>query len=175
MLRSLILGLLLALTPNLARATDVAPLQAIPKLDLNRYLGRWYEIASFPQRFQKGCVATTATYSIRPDGDIRVENECRIDRLDGPTKRSEGKAWVVDKVSNAKLEVQFFWPFHGSYWVIELGQDYEYAVVSHPNREYLWILSRTPKMDRTKYDGILNRLQAVGLDISKLNVTPQNP
>jgi apolipoprotein D and lipocalin family protein len=133
-------------------------LKTVSHVDVNRYLGTWYEIASFPQRFQKNCVYTRATYSLREDGKIKVANQCRDKTPDGKLREAQGKAWVVDPHTNAKLKVQFFWPFSGDYWIIDLGPDYEYAVIGHPERTYLWILSRTPQMDEKTYQAILDRL-----------------
>jgi apolipoprotein D and lipocalin family protein len=149
------------------------PLETVPHVDLDRYMGQWYEIASFPQWFQKGCVATTATYSFRKDGAVDVLNQCREKTLDGKPKSAKGKAWVVDKKSNAKLKVRFFWPFSGDYWIVDIGDDYQYAVVGHPKRSYLWILSRTPQMDPEVYDGILERLRNLRYDLTPLQKTPQ--
>jgi len=148
-------------------------MEVVPKVDLQRYLGTWYEIAAIPQRFQKGCTASVAEYSLRPDGDIKVLNSCRKGTVDGELSSAEGKAWVVDPATNARLKVSFFWPFSGDYWIIELGQDYEYAVVGHPNRKYLWVLSRTPVLDETLYQGILQRMTALGYDLSTVVRTPQ--
>ncbi len=148
-------------------------LQTVPHVDLGRYLGTWYEIASFPQSFQRGCTATTATYSMRPDGDIDVLNRCRKGSLDGKEDSARGRARVVDKATNAKLEVSFFRPFWGDYWIIDLGSDYEYAVVGHPSRDYLWILSRKPTMDDAVYQGILARLRVQGYEVERLNRTLQ--
>lgn len=156
-----------------ASAQAGEPLQTVPKVDLPRYLGTWYEIASFPQWFQKGCTATTATYSLRPDGDIAVRNACRKNTLDGPPDEAKGRAYIADKTTNAKLRVTFFWPFFGDYWVIDLAPDYSYAVVGHPSRDYLWILSRQPKMDPAVYEAILSRLKAQGYDLSRLQKTLQ--
>jgi len=150
------------------------PLRTVDRVDLQRYVGTWYEIATIPASFQKGCVGVTATYTLRPDGDVDVVNTCRKERLDGPERSARGKAWSVDP-SNAKLEVQFFWPFYGDYWVIDLGNDYEYAVVGHPSREYLWILSRKPSMDEATYQAILGRLREQGYDLSRIERTPQPP
>ncbi len=152
-----------------AASESLPPLQTVPKVDLDRYMGTWYEIASFPQRFQKGCVASKATYSLRSDGRVSVLNECRDKTLDGKLRTAKGTAWVVDKSTYAKLKVRFFWPFSGDYWIIDLGADYEYAVVGHPKRTYLWILSRKPRMDSKTYEGILQRLKAQAYDISRLN------
>lgn len=142
-------------------------------VDLNRYVGTWYDIASFPQRFQKGCTGSTATYTIRRDGDIDVVNRCRLNSLDGKEKVAKGRAQVVNKATNAKLKVSFFRPFWGDYWIIDLGWNYEYAVVGHPSRDYLWILSRTPTMDATVYDEIIGRLKEQGYEVQRLNRTLQ--
>jgi apolipoprotein D and lipocalin family protein len=151
-------------------------LDLVGEVDLDRYAGRWYEIASFPQRFQKGCVATTATYTPREDGRIRVENECRDGSFDGDLRRIEGVAWVVDpSESQARLKVQFFWPFRAEYWIIELDPEYRYAVVGHPSREYLWILSRTQTLSSGVYEELIGRIETKGFDVSRLNRTPQPP
>ena len=142
--------------------------QTVSSVDLNKYLGKWHEIARYPNSFQKTCFKSTATYSLRDDGDIKVVNACRKDRPDGGEKTIEGKAWVVDKATNAKLRVRFFWPFWGSYWIIDLGKDYEYAVVGNPDRDYCWILSRTPTMDDKVFEGIAERLKTKGYDPAKL-------
>jgi len=156
-----------------AGADRLPPLQTVPQVELDRYLGTWYEIARFPQWFQKNCVASKATYALREDGKMTVLNECRDKTLDGKLRTAKGTAWAVDKNTNAKLKVRFFWPFSGDYWVIDLGPDYEYAVVGHPKRTYLWILSRTPRMDPGTYDAILERLKAQGYDLGPLIKTPQ--
>ena len=150
-------------------------LETVPQVDLERYLGTWYEIASYPQRFQRGCTGTTATYTLRDDGDIDVLNKCHKDSLDGPEDLVEGKARVVDRKTNAKLEVSFFWPFWGDYWIIELGHDYEYAVVGNPSRDYLWILSRTPALESNVYQDILSRIEGQGYPLERLERTPQPP
>ncbi|MCU0607279.1 MAG: lipocalin family protein [Candidatus Edwardsbacteria bacterium] len=158
-----------------AMSAEQKTLQVVPQVDLARYLGKWYEIATIPMRFQKGCTGVTATYTLRPDGDITVLNECRKDSLAGKYKSVTGKAWVVDTATNAKLKVRFFWPFSGDYWVIELDStDYQYAVVGHPNRKYLWILSRRPQMDGARYEDLLARIRDVhGYDLSGIKKTPQ--
>jgi apolipoprotein D and lipocalin family protein len=148
------------------------PLETVPMVDLNRYIGRWYEIASFPTWFQKDCLGSTADYSLRPDGDIEVLNRCRK-APDGALDSARGRAWVTDPATNAKLKVQFIWPFRGDYWIIDLGRDYDYAVVGHPSREYLWILSRTARMGDELYARILERLKQKGYDVSRLVKTPQ--
>jgi len=146
-------------------------LETVPNVDLNRYTGKWYEIASFPQRFQKGCHCTTAEYTLSKEDYIIVENRCNKDSINGKVSYIKGKAFVEPNSGNAKLKVQFFWPFRGKYWIIDLAEDYSYAVVGHPNRKYLWILSRTPVINETTYLEIIKRLQAKSFDISKLRRT----
>ncbi len=148
-------------------------LRTVAQVDLNRYAGKWYEIARYPNRFQKDCVGdTSATYTLLPDGSVQVVNECRS--VEGTVKRAVGRAKVADKRSNAKLKVSFFWPFYGKYWVLDLGADYEYAVVGEPSRKYLWILSRTPQMEPAVYESLLRKLEVAGYDPSRLLRTPQS-
>ena len=150
-----------------------SPLQVVPAVDLRRYAGEWYEIARFPHRFQEGCVGSRATYTLRDDGKIAVLNQCYEGSFTGKLRTAKGTARVNDENTNAKLRVSFFWPFSGDYWIIDLGKDYEYAVVGHPDRTYLWLLSRTKKMDETLYHDILGRLTAQGYDTTKLIRTVQ--
>jgi apolipoprotein D and lipocalin family protein len=152
---------------------SMKPLETVNFVDLSRYVGQWYEIARYEHRFQEGCVGSKATYTMRDDGKINVLNECFDKSTSGKLRAAKGKAWVVDKETNARLKVSFFWPFAGDYWIIDLGKDYEYAVIGHPNRKYLWILSRTPEMDENVYQSILDRLQVQEYDTSKLMRTDQ--
>jgi apolipoprotein D and lipocalin family protein len=152
---------------------ETKPLEVVASVDLRRYLGTWYEIAAIPQRFQKGCVGVTAEYSLRKNGDIRVVNTCIKETLDGEVSRVRGKARVVDKATNAKLKVSFFWPFWGSYWIIGLGVDYQWAIVGHPNRNYLWILSRSPEMEDAFYDELLTLIADRGYDLTRIKKTLQ--
>ena len=146
-------------------------LQTVPRVDLQKYAGKWFEIASFPQSFQKGCYCTTAEYTLHEKGYVIVENRCNKGSVDGKQSYIRGKAFVEKGSGNAKLKVQFFWPFKGKYWIIDLADDYSYAVVSNPNRKYLWILYRTHTIGVTLYGQILERLELKGFDISKLQKT----
>lgn len=149
------------------------PLRTVASVDLDRYLGRWFEIASYPAWFQKNCTAVTADYSLREDGRIKVVNSCHKGSLEGKFKQSTGRAKVVDGSGSAKLKVSFFGPFWGDYWIIDLDPDYRWAVVGVPSRKYLWILSRTPQMDDETYKGIIMRLRDQGYDPARLNRTLQ--
>lgn len=155
----------------ISAAMKAQPLQTVPNVDLRKYAGKWFEIASFPQRFQKRCHCTTAEYTPTDKGYIIVENRCNKDSVKGKLSYIKGKAFIVENTGNAKLKVQFFWPFKGDYWIIDLAEDYSYAVVSNPNIKYLWILSRTPKLDATVYQQITIRLKAKGFDLTKLKIT----
>ncbi|MCX6310660.1 MAG: lipocalin family protein [Bacteroidetes bacterium] len=148
-------------------------LQTVPNVDITKYCGKWYEIASYPQSFQKGCHCTTAEYTLSDKGYVIVENRCNRDSVTGKQSYIKGKAFVEKNSGNAKLKVQFFWPFKGKYWIIDLADDYSYAVVSDPSMKYLWILSRTPKMDEALYKKITDRLKEKGFDLTKLKVTQQ--
>lgn len=148
-------------------------LETVQSVDLKRYLGRWYEIARYPNRFQRQCAGdTSATYAFLDDGKIQVINRCRKD--DGRVDEAKGKAKVADKETNAKLKVTFFWPFSGDYWVIGLDPEYRWAVVGEPSRKYLWILSRTPRMSDAEYEHALRIIRKNGYDESRLIKTPQN-
>jgi len=130
------------------------------------------EIARYPNRFEKKCDRdVTAEYSIKDNGKIRVVNTCTA--RTGKTEQSEGTAKVVDASTNAKLKVTFFWPFYGKYWIIDLGDEYEYSVVGEPSRHYLWILSRSPVMQDSVYQNILHQLTANGYEPRKLVRTTQ--
>jgi len=168
MLQRMLVGLAVILLPGAittasAQPSGLPPLRTVERVDLSRYLGRWYEIARLPNSFQKACLKSRADYSLRDDGDITVLNSCE-DKQDGSLRQSKGRAWVVDPVTNARLKVSFFWPFRGDYWIIELGADYEYAVVGTPNRRYFWILSRTQTMDSILYEAIVQRAGQQGFD-----------
>jgi apolipoprotein D and lipocalin family protein len=152
----------------------LSELETVGYVDLSRYVGTWYDIASFPQRFQEGCTGTTAAYILRADGDIKVLNRCRRGSLAGKEDSATGRARVADRKTNAKLEVSFFRPFWADYWIIDLAGDYAYAVVGHPSRDYLWILSRTPTINAAVYDSILARLRAQGYEVERLQRTVQD-
>lgn len=146
------------------------PLETVEKVDLQKYLGTWYEIARYEHYFEKGCRDVSATYSLKDDGDLKVINRCTKET--DQKKEVVGVAYAVDE-SKSKLKVSFFRPFYGDYWIIMLDDEYRYAVVGDPSREYLWILSRTPKLEVKIKDEILNRLPGMGYSADPLIWTPQ--
>jgi apolipoprotein D and lipocalin family protein len=150
-----------------------APLATVDMVELGRYTGRWYEIARYPNSFEVDCVGVTADYALREDGRISVLNTCIEGSLDGDARTIQGVARVVDSSTNAKLAVSFFGPFEGDYWILELGEEYEYAVVGDPSRNFLWILSRDPVLDEGLYEDILSRLPEMDYDPNRLELVPQ--
>jgi len=163
-----------------AQKAEKAALTTVQSVDLGRYVGKWYEIGKYPNRFQKQCVAnTTATYSMKPNGKIEVRNECTL--KNGTTETAVGEAKIADKKTNAKLKVRFapgalsFLPFvWGNYWIIDLDKEYGYVAIGEPKREYFWILSRKPVIDDASYQAIVRRAESMGFDPAKIEKTPQN-
>lgn len=145
------------------------PLKTVEKVDINAYMGTWYEIARYEHSFEKGCSDVSATYTLKENGDVSVLNQCM--KADGLSK-AKGTAYATD-ASNSKLKVSFFRPFYGDYWILMLGEKYEYALVGEESREYLWILSRTKKMDDEVIKMILKKLPELGYTEEKLIWTTQ--
>jgi apolipoprotein D and lipocalin family protein len=150
---------------------DFPPVQTVSSVDLTRYQGTWYQIAYIPTFFQKGCeVNVTAKYTVRDDGNVAVENQCF--KENGTRKSITGYAYSVDAPANSKLKVKFFWfAPAGDYWVMDLGSNYEYAVVGTPNRKYLWILSRAPQMATVQYQSLLKKIEDQHYDLSQIKIT----
>jgi len=162
-----------------AASAELPPIKTIATLDVPRYMGTWYEIAKFPNRFQAKCVANTrARYLAQTDGSVQVLNSCVT--ADGNTIDALGLAKQIGELTSPKLQVRFapawlswlpmVW---GDYWVIDLDADYQLVAVSDAKREYLWVLSRTPQVNVKSYDALLERLKAQHFDVQKLERTPQ--
>ncbi len=159
-------------------AKQLKPLQSVARVDLKRYVGKWHQIALFPNRFQAQCISdTTATYRQLDDGQIEVKNRCKL--TDGKFEEVIGSAKLAPMnaadMTNAKLKVRFapVWlswlpMVWGDYWVIDLDADYQYVAVSEPSRKFLWILSRTPVMEPAKFAALLERLRMMDFDTAKL-------
>ena len=177
-LRSVLPLLIPVLAGACAMAPEGPPVRTVASVDLERYAGRWYEIARFPNSFEDGrgrrCVATTATYNLRPDGQVGVVNRCLDAASDNKVIVANGTAYAVEGSGNAKLRVTFFWPFYGDYWVIALAPDYGWVVVGAPKRDYLWILSRRPAMGAGDYAAAVAAAAAQGFDVERLQPTPQD-
>ena len=155
-------------------------LTTIASLDVPRYMGTWFEIAKYPNWFQKKCATgARADYSLMADGQVQVINRCRL--AGGEMTEAMGMARQIGPATSPRLQVRFapswlsFLPFvWGDYWVIDLDQDYQLVAVSEPRRQYRWILSRTPQVDPVRYQRLLSRLQQQGFDLGRLETTPQD-
>lgn len=167
--------------PVRAAEPELPPLHAVSSLDLQRYAGRWYEIARYPNRFQRNCAAQTmAEYVLNPDGTVGVTNSCRT--TSDHWISAHGQARLNGPTGTAMLEVRFapawlsFIPaVWGDYWVVDLDPEYRLAAVSDPKRKYLWILSRTPAISSDVYENLVSRLVNMGFDRNRLEITPQVP
>lgn len=147
------------------------PLKTAPSVNLEKYQGRWYEISTIPISAQKGCKCTYAEYTLTDKGYVKVYNHCiKKDKVSDIT----GKAFVKDTTTNAKLAVQFFWPFKGDYWILAIDNNYKWVVVGAPSRDNLWILSRNPTMTTELYDKLLTIAESKGFDTSRLVKTVQD-
>jgi len=142
----------------------------VTNFDLNKYLGKWFEIARLPTSFEKDMIQVTATYSLRKNGKVNVQNE---GIKNGTHKTAIGTAKIAKDVNSGYFKVSFFWPFYADYKVIELDPDYQYAMVAS-SYDYLWILSRTPKLPDDVLKKLLEKAKALGFDIGRLYFTPQN-
>jgi apolipoprotein D and lipocalin family protein len=171
----LLASALLLLLAACSTAPSGPPPATVAQVDLARYAGTWFEIARFPNSFQDApgqvCIATTATYTPRPDGQVAVTNRC--EDAAGKPNVATGSAYAVDGTGNAKLRVSFFWPFYGDYWVLGLDPDYRWALVGAPNRNYLWVLSRTRAMTEADYAATTAIAAREGFDTTRLRRTPQ--
>jgi apolipoprotein D and lipocalin family protein len=166
MKKSFLILLLLFLTLNMAHSQKVPTV--VSSVDLNRYKGIWYEIARLPNYFERKLKCTSATYTLRDDGRITVLNKGNY--LTDPKKStsSQGVAWIPDKNSPAKLKVQFFWPFSGDYWIMELDKEYRYVLVGDPAHKYLWILCREKEMNEKTYSMLLGKAVENGYDVKSI-------
>jgi apolipoprotein D and lipocalin family protein len=167
--RPVVLMVLIAVIVSCGRHTNLTKdldVSTVNKLNLERYLGTWYEIARFDHRFERNLEGVTATYSMRKDGKIKVVNQGYKNSLDGKLKRAVGKAKITS--DPGKLRVSFFWFFYTDYLVLELDEQYQWALIGSSSPNYLWILSRTPKLDEVTQQAILNKATARGYDTSKL-------
>lgn len=148
----------------------------VKELDLQKYLGTWYELARYNHRFERGLVGVTANYSIREDGKIKVLNSGYKKSLDGKFSQATGKAYRPEPEKEpAKLKVSFFWNFYGDYYVLDLEENYQWAIIGSSSDNYLWILSRTPHMDPDLYNELLEKIKLRGYDISQLIKVEQKP
>jgi len=170
------LGVLLATTacvaiPRPGPVGNPSVPQPAKAVQLDRYVGRWYEQFRYEASFQKEMDAVTADYSINDDGTLRVVN--RGQKPDGKIKESVGRAKIVDTETGAKLKVSFFGPFYGDYWVLDHDENYEWSIVGEPSGRYLWALTREAQPSRETMDLLEQRVKALGYDWSLVRITRQ--
>lgn len=170
---------LISLLPSVALLAGCLGMpQGVEPVDdfvLERYLGKWYEIARLDHSFERGLQQVTAEYSLRDDGGVRVLNRGYSSKS-GKWDEAEGKAFFVESENQGYLKVSFFGPFYGSYIIFELEREgYEYAFISGPNTSYLWLLSRTPEVSEEVLDHFRARAEALGFDLSELLLVEHEP
>jgi apolipoprotein D and lipocalin family protein len=174
-MKKLILGGALLFLSACAGSPGPVGNSAVPQpaksVELDRYLGRWYEMARYEAPFQKGCEGVTADYSLRDDGQIKVVNSCRKGGIDGKLDQAVGKAKIVDTATGAKLKVSFFGPFYGDYWVLDRADDYSWSIVGEPSGRYLWMLTRSAKPDTATRARLEARVRELGYDWSLVRIT----
>ncbi len=140
---------------------------------IERYLGRWYELARYEAGFQKDCEAVTADYTLSAPNEIKVVNACRRGAIDGKLTVATGKAKIIAGSNDAKLKVSFFGPFYGDYWVLDHADDYSWAIVGEPSGRYLWLLSRDPNPGETAFSNLVERASSLGYNTKLLRITKQ--
>jgi apolipoprotein D and lipocalin family protein len=156
-----------------ACTTTHPPLATVAAVDLNRYVGTWYEISHLPNRFQKQCASDTRAHYATDGARISVLNECRT--ADGKLEQAKGIAHVAEGSQGAKLRVSFFRPFYGDYWILALDPDYRWVLVGEPGRDYAWILARTPQLDDATLEALLTRAAALGFERQAFQATTHSP
>ena len=139
----------------------------VNNFELQRYLGKWYEIARLDHRFERGLSKISAQYSLREEGGVKVINR-GYSEAEQQWREAEGKAYFVDDPSTAHLKVSFFGPFYGSYIVFDLDENYQYAMISGPDTDYLWILSRTSQLEQSTIDRLVNKAKTLGFNTDEL-------
>lgn len=164
-MRNIFLLVMLALSGCVSVPEGVQP---VKNFSLTPYLGKWYEVARLDHSFERGLSQVSAEYSLRPDGGVRVLNR-GFDATKNKWKEAEGKAYFVQDSQTAFLKVSFFGPFYGSYIVMDVDPA-QYSLISGPNKSYLWILSRTPTLDKTIYERLVAKAKALGFETDKLIV-----
>jgi apolipoprotein D and lipocalin family protein len=165
LISGLLIGLIISAETRAGVTTKSIP--PVPALDLNRYLGTWYEIFRLPHKFEKDLIKVTATYSFRKDGKIQVLNR-GYKPSKGRWSDAKGKAWIPDPGVPARLKVSFFWPFSAEYKIIRLDSDYRWALVTSSSTDYLWLLSRTPGMEAAVVDSLTSFAARNGFDTARL-------
>jgi apolipoprotein D and lipocalin family protein len=162
-----------ALSQNVMAETVTPALQPVQYVELNRYVGLWYEIAHYPSKYQEGCQNSVVRFSLRDNGEIDVLNSCR-DKREGALHHADGRGWVTDTSNNARLKVSYFWPFRKEYVIIDQGTEYEYSVICTVDRKNIWIIARTPIINSNVFERIVTNIEKQGFHRDNLIKTEHN-
>lgn len=158
---------------QIALAADLAPLETVRDVHLKQFIGEWYAVATIPNSANRNCMGTKVYYELMDHENLAMKTECRGDIKTGQRHERFAQAFILDSSSKAKFKVTFIWPISTEHWVIDLGRNYEYAVVASPDRKFLWVLSRTRDIDPGLYGEIESRLKQKGFDLSRVKKTVQ--
>jgi len=154
------------------KSTD--ELSTVSPVSLEKYAGTWYEIARLPNRFEKGLECVTATYTLKDNGKIEVINKGYKVGESNEINKIKGVAWVPDKRFPGRLKVRFFWPFSGKYYILDLDENYRYALIGEPSRKFLWVLSKDKQLDSNIYNSLLEKADQLGFDTARVIVINQD-
>ncbi len=167
------IGLVACITAFACSGAPPPPPTTVADLDVDRFMGTWYEVARLPFHWQRDCVASAARYEKVSDEEFAVVNYCWFKTIDGPMRKARAKAYVDTAMRRARLKIQFFWPNWQDYWVLYISDDYQQTVIGTPDRKYLWLMSRTPSMDEKIYDQLVAFAAREGFDTASLMNTMQ--
>jgi apolipoprotein D and lipocalin family protein len=171
-IRRVALASVLALSGAGVSACSNEPLDVASNVDLQQFQGKWYEVARLPRMTQTDCYATMGFYTAQSSGGLQFVHQCNVGSLDGPVDTVTMAASVPDRSTPAKLAVDIA-GFTGDYWILDVDPNYQYALVGHPSRQYLWLLSRTPTLDTATTQTLVDKAQSLHFDTSQLVFTPQ--
>ena len=171
--KALLLACAVAMTCGVALASNLPPIKPVAHVDLPRFMGDWYVIATIPTRFEKSAYNAVEVYELKPDGDVATSFHFRNGAFDGERKQIHSTGFVKKNTGNAVWGVQVFWPIKAQYIVAWLKPDYSQVIVARDARDYVWVMARTPTIPQVDYDALLNRVKALGYPMKKIRKVPQ--
>jgi lipocalin len=148
-------------------------MKTVQNFEVKQFMGTWYEIARFPHSFERSLVGVTATYRLKPNGNVEVVNQGHKNNLEGKVKRAKAFAKIPDANESGRLKIYFFWPFGADYLILDIDPDYQRALVGSSSSKFLWILNRAPQMDSELFSAIVNKAKQLGYNIDRLEMVPQ--
>jgi apolipoprotein D and lipocalin family protein len=154
--------------------SNLPPIKTVDKVDINRFMGKWYVIACIPTFIEKNISNAVETYALNPDGTIHTTFTFKKGGVNGIPKKYEPKGFILPNTGNALWGMQFIWPIKAEYRIVELDDDYQVTVIARNARDYVWLMSRKPVMPETEYQQYVSRIQSMGYDVSELVKIPQH-